>query len=55
MGRRSKKKKSHKKQQGASKKSYSLTENLGYYFLAAAGLFVLIFIIVGLLGYLKIL
>ncbi|GAK49559.1 hypothetical protein U14_00782 [Candidatus Moduliflexus flocculans] len=35
------------------KKTYSTPENIAYYFMAAAGAFVLIFVILGLLGYLK--
>ncbi len=48
MGRHSKKSASR---QMHSTRRYNSSENISYYFLAAAGLFVLIFILLGVLGY----
>jgi len=44
----SKRKKHHS---GQPKKTYSTPENISYYFMAAAGAFVLIMVVIGLLGY----
>ena len=56
MGRRSKKSKKSKRRQVQpdSKKQYSSLESVIYYALAAVGVLVLISLVIGLLGYLKI-
>ena len=47
------KKSKRKKHQPNKKKTYSSLENVGYYFMAAAGAFVLIMTVLALLGYVK--